>query len=199
MNFESATRSVVRSVRQSDLLSAWLRIANRERALPLIHQFRPDRLEEEKPDLMYYDVRYEGDDVRFLILHGGQNLVRAFATGRNVEGLFLDEFMDASRIAFMKPAFLACIESRRPIYTVSAVSDVNGVPVSYERLALPFGANANVQHLVVSLKTISIEGRFETGDLMRPQGLSYEYCAIIDRDVEQPARRLAPVDDVVEI
>src|SRR5215213_6010311 len=100
MHFESATRSVVRSVRQSDLLNAWLRVARRERALPLIHQFRPDHLEEEKPDLMYYDIRCEGDDMRFLILHGGQNLVRAFATGRNVEGLFLDEFLDAERIAF---------------------------------------------------------------------------------------------------
>ena len=199
MYFESATRSVVRSVRQSDLLNAWLRVANRERALPLIHQFRPDHLEEEKPDLMYYDLRHEGDDVRFLILHGGKNLARAFATRRNVEGLFLDEFMDAERIAFMKVAFLACIDSRRPVYTVSRVSDVNGVPVSYERLALPFGANANVQHLVVSLKTISIEGRFETGDLMRPQGLSYEYCAIIDRDIEPAARKLAAANDVVEI
>lgn len=199
MHFENATRSVVRSVRQSDLLSAWIRVFRTKQALPLLHQLHPDRLDEEKPDLMYYDVHYQGDDVRFLILHGGVNLMRAFAPGRPVDGLFLDEFMDAQRIAFMKPAFMTCIEHRRPIYTVSGVLDVNGVPVSYERLALPFGANNNVQHLVVSLKTISIEGRFETGGLMRPQGLSYEYCGIIDCSIEPQSQRVAVANDVVEI
>ena len=38
------------------------------------------------------------------------------------------------------------------MYTVSTVSDVSGVPVSYERLVLPFGAAGAVQHLIVSLK-----------------------------------------------
>jgi hypothetical protein len=200
MNFESATRSVVRSVRQSDLLSAWLRIANRERALPLIHQFRPERLDEERADLMYYDVHHTSAAVRFMILHGGDSFVRAFGTSKG-EGRFLDELVDAERMTSITPGLLVSIEARRPVYTISAVSDVSGVPVHYERLVLPFGANDNAQHLIVSLKTISTEGRFETRDLMRRagQGPAYLVCAVIDRDVDSAQPKLAPVDDVVEI
>ena len=198
MHFESATRSVVRSVRQRDLLSAWLRVARHERALPLIHQFRPDHLDEERPDLMYYDIKYAGDSARFFILHGGDNLVRAFGTVKG-EGKFLDEIIDAERLKPIIPTFLASIAARRPIYTVTAVTDVRGVPVHYERLVLPFGANDNVQHLIVSLKTISTEGRFETRDLMRgdPQGRAHLICAVVDRDLGAAPVRLAP--DVVEI
>ena len=96
MHFESANRSIIRSVRQSDLLSAWLRVAHRERALPLIHQFRPDHLDDERPDLMYYDIKQTADSMRFLILHGGDNLIRAFGTVKG-EGKFLDEIIDVPR------------------------------------------------------------------------------------------------------
>lgn len=200
MNFESATRSVVRSVRQSDLLSAWLRIANRERALPLIHQFRPERLDEERADLMHYDIHHTRAAVRFMILHGGDSFVRAFGTSKG-EGRFLDELVDSERMKSITPGLLASIETRRPVYTISAVSDVSGVPVHYERLVLPFGANDNVQHLIVSLKTISTEGRFETRDLMRRagQGPAYLVCAVIDRNIDSTQLKLAPADDVVEI
>jgi hypothetical protein len=200
MQFESANRSIVRSVRQSDLLSAWLRVARRERALPLIHQFRPDHLDDERPDLMYYDIKQTADSMRFLILHGGDNLVRAFGTVKG-EGKFLDEIIDAERLKPIIPTFLASIDTRRPVYTVTAVSDVSGVPVHYERLVLPFGANDNVQHLIVSLKTISTEGRFETRDLMRrdQQGRTHMVSAVIDRDLDAANIRLVPANDVVEI
>lgn len=200
MHFESASRSVIRSVRQGDLFNAWLRVYRRERAMPLIHQFEPERLAEEKPDLMHYDVVPTGDGYRYLVQHHGRNLMKAFGID-NTEGKHLDQFLDAERLAFMAKAFVACIEARRPVFTVSAAADVNGVPVSYERLALPFGANDRVQQLIVSLKTISIEGRFETKDLMRAekQRYSYELCAVIDRDLDGAQSRLTTTEDVVEI
>jgi len=200
MHFESASRSVIRSVRQGDLFNGWLRVYRRERALPLIHQFDFERLSEERPDLMYYDVVRTGDDYRYLIQHSGQNLKKAFGT-RGSEGKYLDQVLDAERYDFSRLAFIACIEARRPAFTVSAVRDVNGVPVSYERLVLPFGANDRVQQLIVSLKTISIEGRFETRDLMRAakQRYSYELCAVIDRDLDGAQSRLVETSDVVEI
>jgi hypothetical protein len=203
MYFESATRSIVRSVRQGDLLNAWLRVFKRERTMPLIHQFEPDRLEDERADLMCYEVNGSAGAVRFLIIHGGQNLIQAFGTEKG-EGRFLDDLVDAERLKYITPAFLACIDARRPVYTVSAVSDVSGVPVSYERLALPFGANNNVQQLIVSLKTISIEGRFKTKDLMRRVGPAYQVCAVIDRDLDArngktAESKTAVADEVVEI
>jgi hypothetical protein len=200
MRFESANRSIVRSVRQGELLNGWLRVFMRERALPLIHQYDVDRLDEEKPDLMIYDVHRHSDTLRFMIVHGGQNLVRAFGTGKG-EGRFLDEIVDAERLKSIVPALTASIEARRPVYTVSAVSDVNGVPVSYERLVLPFGAGDRVQQLFVSLKTISVERRFETTNLMRLGNThsSYLACAVIDRDLDPLSARFALADDVVEI
>ena len=200
MHFESASRSVIRSVRQGDMFNAWLRVYRRERAMPLIHQFEYERLSEEKPDLMYYDVVRNGDGYRYLIQHNGLNLTKAFGTGEPV-GKHLDEILDADRLGFMTPAFVACIEARRPVFTVSSVADINGVPVSYERLALPFGANDRVQQLIVSLKTISIEGRFETKDLMRAekQRYTYELCAVIDRDLAATQSTLKTSADVVEI
>ncbi len=168
--------------------------------MPLLHQFQPDSLHEEMPDLMYYEVKHGGGDVRFMILHGGTNLVSAFGTGKP-EGHFVDDLVGAERARFIVPYLLPAIETHHPVYTVSTVSDVSGVPVSYERLVLPFGAADTVQHLIVSLKTISIEGRFETRDLMRAEnnGPAYSICAVIDRDPHATPPRIAVTDDVVEI
>jgi hypothetical protein len=168
--------------------------------MPLLHQYQPDSLSEEMADLMYYEVRRGGRDVRFLILHGGENLVSAFGTGKP-EGHFVDDLVGAERAKFIVPYLLPAIESRRPVFTVSTVSDVSGVPVSYERLVLPFGAAGTVQHLIVSLKTISIEGRFETENLMRADNNSpsYSVCAVIDRDPQAMQPQIAVTDDVVEI
>jgi hypothetical protein len=200
MYFESASRSVVRSIRQSELLNAWLRIFRRERAMPLIHQYEFERLEEEKPDLMHYEVRCENGGYRYMILHGGQNLVQAFGTERG-EGRYLDDIVDAGRMASITPVFEACLDARRPIYTVATVTDVEGVPVDYERLALPFGANDIVQQLLVSLKPISTERRFVNKDLMRPgeRGPAYQVCAVIDRELDASPSKIAVTDDVFEV
>ena len=57
-----------------------------------------------------------------------------------------------------------------------------------------------VQHLIVSLKTVSIEGRFETENLMRPDnGPAYSVCAVIDRDPHASQPRMSVADEVVEI
>src|SRR5262249_1615441 len=148
MNFESADNSIVRSIRQRDLLNAWSRLFRREGTMPLLHQYQPDSLDEEMPDLMYYEVRRGEPAARFLILHGGKNLVRAFGTGQG-EGHFVDDLVGAERARFIVPYLHRSIDARRPVYTVSTVTDVGGVPVSYERLVLPFGAAGTVQHLIV--------------------------------------------------
>jgi hypothetical protein len=200
MNFETAQASIVRSIRQRDLLGAWLRLYRREQALPLLQQYQPDNLHEEMADLMYYEVRNDGG-FRFLILHGGANLIRAFGTTEQPEGRFVDDLVGAERAQFIVPYLLPAIDARCPVYTVSTVFDVGGVPVSYERLVLPFGTDDGVQHLIVSLKTISIEGRFETRDLMRADhnDPTYSVCAVIDAGAHATAGRTAVTDDVVEL
>ncbi len=47
MQFESANPSVVRSVRQRDLLNAWLRALRKHRTLPALADYQPDRIADE--------------------------------------------------------------------------------------------------------------------------------------------------------
>ena len=78
MEFESADPSVVRSIKQRDLLNAWLRAAGKHRPLPLLGDFQPDRVADEMADMMGYDVVGEGDGARFLITHEGARLAATY-------------------------------------------------------------------------------------------------------------------------
>lgn len=53
VEFESANPTVVKSIKQRDLLNTWLRLYARERAIPRIGEYEPSRLAEELPDLVY--------------------------------------------------------------------------------------------------------------------------------------------------
>ena len=54
--FEGANPSVVKSIRQRDLLNNWLRLYAREQKIPGIAEYQPERLEDELPDLVYFDI-----------------------------------------------------------------------------------------------------------------------------------------------
>ena len=56
MDFESANPTVVKSIKQRDLLNTWLRLYAREQLLPRIGEYQPSRLAEELPGLVYYTV-----------------------------------------------------------------------------------------------------------------------------------------------
>jgi hypothetical protein len=56
LEFESANPSVVKSIKQRDLLNTWLRLYAREQSLPRIEEYQPARLAEEQADLVYYTV-----------------------------------------------------------------------------------------------------------------------------------------------
>ena len=56
MEFESANPSVVKSIKQRDLLNTWLRLYAREQLLPRIEEYQPARLADELSDLVYYTV-----------------------------------------------------------------------------------------------------------------------------------------------
>ncbi len=56
MEFESANPSVVKSIKQRDLLNTWLRLYAREQRMPGVEQYQPERLADELPDLVYYTV-----------------------------------------------------------------------------------------------------------------------------------------------
>ncbi len=53
MEFTSANATVVKSIKQRDLLNTWLRLYARDQAVPRIDEYQPARLEDEIPDLVY--------------------------------------------------------------------------------------------------------------------------------------------------
>ena len=57
MPFESANPTVVKSIKQRDLLNTWLRLYAREQKLPAMDEYKPARIEDELPDLVYYHRR----------------------------------------------------------------------------------------------------------------------------------------------
>ena len=56
LEFESANPSIVKSIRQRDLLNTWLRLYARGQSLPRLDEYRPERLGEELPDLVFLAI-----------------------------------------------------------------------------------------------------------------------------------------------
>jgi hypothetical protein len=170
MEFGSANPSVVRSVKQRDLLNAWLRALRPHRALPVIADYRPDRVADELADMMGYDVEGSGDAARFLITQEGARLTATYGNEHidpdKRTNRYLDDAIGAARYARVVSSYSACLERKRPTYSVSMVQDADGKDVSYERLLLPFGRAGDVEQIVGSFKAISIEGGFKINNLM---------------------------------
>jgi hypothetical protein len=170
MEFTSANPSVVRSVKQRDLLNAWLRALGNGRALPALADYRPDRIADELADMMGYDVEGGGDTARFLITQEGSRLTATYGNEHidpdKRTNRYLDDAIGAARYARVVPSYCACLERKRPTYSVSMVQDADGKDVSYERLLLPFGRAGDVEQIVGSFKAISIEGGFKINNLM---------------------------------
>ena len=56
MDFESAGPAIVRSIKQRDLLNAWLRLYAKQEQMPELRDYQPERLADETDDLVYYKV-----------------------------------------------------------------------------------------------------------------------------------------------
>lgn len=168
MEFASANPSVVRSVKQRDLLNAWLRAVGKGRALPAIGDYRPERIADELADMMGYDVEGSGDNARFVITQEGARLTATYGN-ESIDkraNRYLDDAIGPARYARVVPSYRACVMHKRPTYSVSMLQDADGKDVSYERLLLPFGSADTVEQIVGSFKAISIEGGFKINNLM---------------------------------
>lgn len=175
MDFTSARPSVVKAIRQRDLLNVWLRLYARQHQLPAAEEFVPERITDEIQDLVYYTVDNTASPPRFRIESNGTRMASAYgATGR---GRDLEEYLGAIRRPAVMPAYFKCVERALPVFTISMVQDVQGRPVAYERLLMPFSRRSEtsgeapgptvVTDIIASLKTISEEGGFEIRNLMR--------------------------------
>ncbi len=196
----SASPSIVRSVRQRQLLNAWLRLLIRHGSLPDVASYDVDRLEEEKPDMMFYEVTYPADTPRYRVTYDGQRLIDAF--GVSGKGRYLEDVIGAERAAVTLPIYDECVARRRPSYSIRRVVDVAGRQVDYERLLLPFGRCTQVSDIIASFNTISEDGAFQQKDLMRVGSAPADHVvqAIIDQgDETRRARQDAVPGDIVEV
>jgi hypothetical protein len=200
MQVTTAGPSIVKSVRQRQLLNGWLRLAAKCGTLPEVASYDIDRLEEEKPDMMFYDVTFANGAPRYLVTYDGQRLIDAY--GISGTGRYLEDVIGAERAAVTLPIYDQCVARARPSYSVRRVVDVDGRQVDYERLLLPFGSMSGVRNIVASFKTISEDGAFQQKDLMRTSNASATHMinAIIDQ-VDEPRRahRSPAAADIVEV
>jgi hypothetical protein len=182
LEFESANPTIVKSIKQRDLLNTWLRLYARAQKLPRIDEFRPERIEEELPDLVYLTV-VDGQPPRLRIESDGTRM--SIAYGNTGKGRYLDEYLGIKLAPLIMPIYHECLSRALPLYTIANVDDACGRNVAYERLLLPFSENTGVTHVLASLKTISEDGGFEIRNLMREnQSLPItKRRAVIDREL----------------
>jgi hypothetical protein len=206
MHFESANPSVVRSVKQRDLLNAWLRTLRSGRTLPVLADYRPDRIADELADMMGFNVEGEADTARFLITLEGSRLTATYGNEHidpdKRTNRYLDDAIGPERYARVVPSYRACLARRRPTYSVSMLHDADGKDVSYERLLLPFGSAGDVEQIVGSYKAISIEGGFKINNLMGVRSRATPVSvinAVIDLDLVRPAAGRGAADDLIEL
>jgi hypothetical protein len=165
MRFERTAPSVVKAIRQRDLLNTWLRLYHRSRSIPSLHEYEPNRLKEEASDLVYYQVDATKTPPGFVIQSEGTRMAKAY--GKTGMGRELEEYVGTRLAPVILPAYRICFARQSPVYTVDDLEDAGGHEIQYERLLLPFGSFGRVSNILASLKAISIDGSFAIQDLMK--------------------------------
>ena len=183
MEFESAGPSVVKSIKQRDLLNTWLRLYARNQSIPSLPEYQPARIEDELPDIVFYTVDTEAECPRLTIQSDGTRMSAAY--GNTGKGRYLDEYLGARLAPMVMPVYYACIARRLPVFTIATMDDIYGRLVAYERLLLPFSNDGGVTDIMASLKTISEDGNFEIKNLIRGNDKLPvpKLRAVIDRDL----------------
>jgi hypothetical protein len=198
LEFESANPTIVKSIKQRDLLNTWLRLYARAQLLPRIEEYQPERLAEELPDLVFYTVNAAHLPPRLMIQSDGTRMSAAY--GHTGKGRYLDEYLGAKLASVVMPVYHQCLARALPVYTISNIDDMYGRLVAYERLLLPFSDASNVTHVIASLKTICEDGGFEIKNLMRGNDAlpATKLCTVIDRDLFHRAPGRIPAGDLIE-
>jgi hypothetical protein len=198
MDFQSANPTIVKSIKQRDLLNTWLRLYAREQRVPPMGDYQPDRLSDELPDLVYYSVDTTQQPPRLTIQSNGTRMASAY--GNTGKGRYLDDYLGARLAPIVMPVYYQCIRRALPVYTIANIDDIYGRIVAYERLLLPFSDSEHVTHMIASLKTISEDGGFEIRNLMRGNDTlpTPRLRCVIDRDLFHRAPGRIPSGDVIE-
>src|ERR1700759_2340228 len=90
LDFESTNPSIVKSIRQRDLLNTWLRLYAPAQTLPKSEDFQVSRLEDELPDLVFLTVE-PTIPPRLVINSDGTRMSMAY--GHTGKGRYLDDYL----------------------------------------------------------------------------------------------------------
>ncbi len=196
LEFVSANPTVIKSIKQRDLLNTWLRLFAPAQQLPRLVEFQPDRIEDELPDLVFLTVEKK-EPLQIVIDRDGMRMSIAYGyTGR---GRYLDEYLGPRLAPQVMPIYQQCVSRALPAYSISHVDDARGRVVAYERLLLPFSDGDGVTHIIASLKTISEDGSFDIINLMRGNDTlpTQKLRAVIDQELFHRAPgRIASADQI---
>ncbi|TFV37677.1 PAS domain-containing protein [Bradyrhizobium frederickii] len=198
LDFASAAPSVVKSIRQRDLLNTWLRLYARQQIAPAVWEYQPARLEEELSDLIYYTVDTSTPAPRLTIQSANTRISRAY--GHTGKGVLLEEYLGPRLAPFVMPIYHECVARGLPVYSVADVDDIYGHIVAYERLLLPFQTDGKVCHVIASVKTFCEDGGFEIKNLMRGNDAlpRPKLRALIDRELFHRAPGRIATAEMVE-
>lgn len=199
MDFESANPSVVKAIRQRDLLNTWLRLYARQQTVPAIWEFQPARLEDELSDLIYYTVDGSTAPPRLIIQSEGTRISHAY--GHTGKGRPLDDYVGARLAPFVIPIYDMCVARGLPVYSIADVDDIYGRVVAYERLLLPFITGDRISHVIASVKTFCEDGGFEIKNLMRGNDAlpRPRVRVVVDRELFHRSPGRIAAADVVEL
>jgi hypothetical protein len=198
VDFVSANPTVVKSIKQRDLLNTWLRLYARNQKMPAIKEYQPERLTDELPDLVVYSVDTARQPPLLTIESDGTRMSSAY--GQTGKGKLLHDYVGARLAPIVMPVYYECIRRKLPVYTIAHIDDVYGRIVAYELLLLPFSEKEAVTHVIASLKTISEDGDFEIRNLMRGNDAlpTAKLRAVIDRDLFHRAPGRIVPGDIIE-
>jgi hypothetical protein len=198
VEFESANPTIVKSIKQRDLLNTWLRLYARAQLMPRVEEYQPERFADELPDLVFYNVDTAQAPPRLLIESDGTRMSSAY--GHTGKGRYLDDYLGPRLVPVVMPVYYECLRRALPVYTISTIDDTYGRIVAYERLLMPFSQGGDVTHVIASLKTISEDGGFEIRNLMRGNDTlpTAKLRSVIDRDLFHRAPGRIPAGDVIE-
>jgi hypothetical protein len=124
MDFESANPTIVKSIKQRDLLNTWLRLYARDQKLPALDEFQPARIEDELPDLVFFSIDAAQQPPRIVIDSNGTRMASAY--GHTGKGRLLEEYLGPRLAPLVMPVYYECIRRGLPAFTVAHIDDVYG-------------------------------------------------------------------------
>lgn len=176
--FDRANSLVVRSLRQSRLLEAWLMYVRRSGTLPAFADFSAACAYPKPGELTTFQVAKSEGDLRYFVVKESSAFPSFF--GSSSEGRFLDEAVSAKKLRVARVSLDECVRQALPVFASFAADDGKNEQIICERLALPFGNGAEITDILSSMKTTSWSKSEAMFAKPGSQELKYSFRAVID-------------------